>query len=58
MQNQRYGSDLPLFKAIRPLDYPRFVGLVHNVVIVCLKEEGIVIRGCWGEVRARMKIRP
>jgi len=30
------------FKALRLLDYPRFVGLVHNVVSVCLKEEGIL----------------
>jgi len=32
----------PLFKALRLLDYPRLVGLVHNVVAVCLKEEGIL----------------
>ena len=32
----------PLFKALRLLDYPRFVVLVHNVVTVCLREEGIL----------------
>jgi glyoxylase-like metal-dependent hydrolase (beta-lactamase superfamily II) len=32
----------PLFKAIRLLDYPKLVGLVHNVIAVCLKEEGIL----------------
>ncbi len=32
----------PLFKALRLLDTPRLVGLVHNVVAVCLKEEGIL----------------
>jgi len=31
----------PLFKAIRLLDYPNLVAMVHNVVTVCLKEEGI-----------------
>jgi glyoxylase-like metal-dependent hydrolase (beta-lactamase superfamily II) len=32
----------PLFKAIRLLDYPNLVAMVHNVVTVCLKEEGIL----------------
>ena len=32
----------PLFKALRLLDYPRLVGFVHNVVTVCLSEEGIL----------------
>jgi len=29
-------------KALRLLDYPRLVGLVYNVVAVCLKEERIL----------------
>lgn len=33
----------PLFKALRLLDYPRLVGLVRNVVTVCLKEQGLLI---------------
>jgi len=28
------------FKAL--CDYPRLVGLVHNVVTACLKEEGVL----------------
>jgi len=38
--------------------YPRLVGLVHNVVIVHLKEEGILDRGCLDETTARMKTCP
>ena len=32
----------PLFKTFKLINYPRFVLFVHNVVAVCLKEEGII----------------
>jgi len=32
----------PFFKAMRLLDYPNLVVMVHNVVTVCLREEGIL----------------
>jgi len=35
-------SNTSFFKALQLLDYPRLVGLVYNVVSVCLKEEGIL----------------
>lgn len=32
----------PLFKTLELTNYPRFVAFVHNVVAVCLREEGIL----------------
>lgn len=32
----------PLFRMLKQINYPRFVIFVHNVVAVCLKEEGIL----------------
>ncbi len=32
----------PLFKMLKLVNYPRLVVFVHNVVAVCLKEEGIL----------------
>lgn len=32
----------PFFKAMRLLDYPNLVSMVHNIVTVCLREEGIL----------------
>jgi len=35
-------SSTVFFKALRLLDCPRLVGLVHEVVSLCFKEEGIL----------------
>jgi len=32
----------PLFKTLKLINYPRFVVFIHNVVAVCLKEEGVL----------------
>jgi glyoxylase-like metal-dependent hydrolase (beta-lactamase superfamily II) len=32
----------PLFKTFKLINYPRFVVFIHNVVAVCLKEEGVL----------------
>ncbi|MBC2716971.1 MAG: MBL fold metallo-hydrolase [Desulfobacteraceae bacterium] len=32
----------PLFKTLKLINYPRFVLFIHNVVAVCLKEEGVL----------------
>jgi len=32
----------PFFKTLKLINYPRFVLFIHNVVAVCLKEEGVL----------------
>ncbi len=39
--------EYPVFRALKLLNYPRLVVFIHNIVAVCLKEEGIIDdRGC------------
>jgi len=41
--------EYPVFRALKLLNYPRLVVFVHNIVAVCLKEEGIIDdRGFFG----------
>jgi hypothetical protein len=35
-------QESPLFRTLKLVNYPRLVVFVHNVVAVCLKEEGIL----------------
>ena len=35
-------QESPLFKTYKIINYPRFVAFVHNIIAVCLKEEGIL----------------
>ena len=35
-------QESPLFKLLKLTNYPRMVVFVHNIVAVCLREEGIL----------------